>query len=113
MPNKIYVKYRGYYPNITRHNNFVIIMQKDLNNKIPSTYISLHISHKIIFLANYIVKRVILNILIAQDMTVYSCHNVLTVNDSFYDTYNVKGLEMKFQAHFTESKERLSTFWYL
>ena len=59
---------------------------------------------------NFLWKKVIFNILKAQGGTFYYCHDLLTGNDSFYDTDNVEGLEMKFLAHFTEGKQQLTTF---
>ena len=48
--------------------------------------------------------------LIAQGMTLYCCHNLLTGDYSFYDTCDAEELEMKFLAHIIEGKRELSTF---
>ena len=88
-------------------------MQKDLRQN--SKHVSLKVKdgihhsrnvhgHKIILLTQLVVKKVIFNILIAQDMSLYFCRNSLTGNDSIYDARNVEGFKMNFQAHFTEIK---------
>ena len=66
-----------------------------------SSYVKMH---EIILQALFVVKKVSFNFLIIQD-----------IKSQFIDWklrfYDFGKEEMKFQAHFTESKGYLSTFW--
>ena len=66
--------------------------------------------HEIIISAHWIERSVLLNLLLMQDIMAYYGHNSSTRNDNVFDSWNPEWLEMKFQAHFIESKQRLSTF---
>ena len=53
-------------------------------------------------------KSVSFNLLSIQDVMSYCCHKLLNRTGHFYDSCNVGGHEMKFQAHFIERKGQLS-----